>query len=54
MYWKKKLLGKSWFRVKFQEAGGIQLARLFSTNLTKRESSQREDCLTCLSKEGLN
>jgi hypothetical protein len=39
------------FRVKFQEAGGIQLARLFSTDPAKGESYQREDCPPCSSKE---
>ena len=39
------------FRVKYQEAGGIQLARLFSTDLAKGESCQREDCPPCSSKE---
>ena len=39
------------FRVKYQEAGGIQLARLFSTDLAKGESCQREDCPHCSSKE---
>jgi hypothetical protein len=35
------------FRVKMQEAGGIQLARLFSTDLARGESCGREDCHPC-------
>jgi hypothetical protein len=37
------------FRVKMQEAGGIQLARLFSTGLAKCEPCGREDCNPCKS-----
>jgi hypothetical protein len=35
------------FKVKFQEAGGIKLAGLFSTNLSKGEHCQRQDCVPC-------
>ena len=35
------------FKVKMQEAGGIQLARLFSSDLARGESSGREDCHPC-------
>ena len=35
------------FRVKIQEAGGIQLARLFSTDLARGEPCGREDCNPC-------
>ena len=35
------------FKVKMQEAGGIQLARLFSTELAKGESCGREDLHPC-------
>ena len=39
------------FRVRFQEAGGIQLARMFSTDLAKGDACQRKDCPPCTSKE---
>ena len=35
------------FRVRYQEAGGIQLARLFSTDLGKRQPFEREECQPC-------
>ena len=35
------------FRVKMQEARGIQLARLFSTDLARGEPCVREDCNPC-------
>ena len=47
----KELAKITRFRVKFQEAGGIQLAMMFSTDLAKGEACQREDCPPCTSKE---
>ena len=35
------------FQVRYQEAGGIQLARLFSTDLGKGLPCGREECHTC-------
>ena len=35
------------FKLKMQEAGGIQLARLFSTDLARGEYREREDCHPC-------
>jgi hypothetical protein len=35
------------FRTKIQEAGGIKLAGLFSTNLSRGAHCQREDCQPC-------
>jgi hypothetical protein len=35
------------FRVRYQEAGGIQLARLFSTDLEKGQPCGREECQPC-------
>ena len=35
------------FRVRYQEAGGIQLARLFSTDLGKGQPCGREECQPC-------
>ena len=35
------------FRVKMQESGGIQLARLFSTDLAKGQPCGRQDCQPC-------
>ena len=35
------------FKVRYQEAGGIQLARLFSTDLGKGQPCGREECQPC-------
>ena len=35
------------FKVKMQESGGIQLARLFSTDLAKGQPCGRKDCQKC-------
>ena len=35
------------FKVKIQEEGGIQLARLFSIDLARGEPCGREDCNPC-------
>jgi hypothetical protein len=40
------------FRVKMQEAGGIQLARLFSNDIARGEPYGREDCHPCKASSG--
>ena len=40
------------FKVKMQESGGIQLARLFSTDLTKGQPCGRQDCQQCEGSKG--
>ena len=35
------------FKVRHQEAGGIKLARLYSTDLGKGQQCGREECQTC-------
>ena len=43
------------FKVKIQEEGGIQLARLFSIDLARGEPCGRDDCNPCkASKKRLN
>ena len=39
------------FKVKMQEAGGVQLARQISTELAKVEPCGREDCQSCKTSE---
>ena len=38
------------FRVKYQEAGGVKHARMFSTNLAAGEACGRMECQSCESK----
>ena len=40
------------FKVKMQESGGIQLARLFSTDLAKGQPCGRPDCQQCEGSKG--
>ena len=40
------------FRVKMQESGGIKLANLFSTDLTKNQPCGRQDCPRCTEGDG--
>ena len=40
------------FKVKMQESGGIQLTRLFSTDLAKGQPFGRQDCHPCEVSQG--
>ena len=42
-----KLASITNFRVKYQEAGGVKLGNLFSTNLAKGKHCERRECYSC-------
>jgi hypothetical protein len=46
-----KLSNMTGFRVKYQEAGGVQMGKLFSTDLARDQPCGRDQCWPCLTKK---
>ena len=44
-------IGSMGFRVKYQEAGGVQMGKLFSTDLARDQPCGRDQCWSCLTKK---